>query len=213
MLPSKKILVDATENGWWLNTLEAEAGDPKDIIVDIEEAICKTFIPSSGPLEMNEANEWTYEMPWSKFDGARGFALSPLCEYCLRFFACLDRSMTTYTFDGCEWASSPDSQGKSSLRLHETEIRCHFCRLIWDQLSAGDRERLDAGFVCKIFGSPQSGLYHLDYSYLLPGGDSISATVTMFSKREWAITVFSSSKESMFCLPNHCDSVVDHLLD
>jgi len=182
MLPSKRIVVDGTENGWRLNPLEAEAGDPADIIVDIEKAIHQTFVPSSGPLETNEANEWTYEMPWNKFDGARGFSLSPLCEYCFRLFACFDRSIRTYIFDGCEWASSPNSQGKSFLRYLETEIRCHICRLIWDQLSVGDRQRLEAGFECKIFGSPESGLYHLDYSYVIPGGDSISAAVTMFSK-------------------------------
>jgi hypothetical protein len=207
MLPSKK-RGDGTENGWWLNPLEVEAGDPAGIIVDIEKAIQETFIPSSGPLEMNEANEWTYEMPWNKFDGARGFSLSPLCEYCLRLFSCLNRSMTTYTFDGCEWASSPNSQGKSFLRHLETEIRCHNCRLIWDQLSVGDREKLDAGFVCKILGGSESGLYHLNYSYLIPIGDYLSATVTMFSKRELAIlSVFSSTEESMFCLPNQCNSV------
>jgi hypothetical protein len=213
MLPSKKMFVDKTENGWRLKPLEAHTSDAADIIVDIEKAICKTFIPSSGPLEMNQANEWTYEMPWSKFSDAHGFSLSPLCEYCLRFFACLNRSTATYPFDGCEWASGPNSQGISSLRHLETDIRCHFCRLIWDQLSVRDVAMLEAGFVCKIFGSPESGLYHLNYSYLIPGGDSISATVTMFSNGEWAIlSGFSSIEESMFCLPNQYD-LVGCLLD
>lgn len=181
--------VDVLKNGWQLNPLEAETGDTADIIADIEKAIQETFIPSKGPLEMNQAGEWTYEMPWSKFTGARGFSLSPLCKYCQQLFARLDRQFATYAFEGGEWASRPNSQGISYLKFLETEICCQFCRLRWGQLSTQDRVRLAKGFRCEIHGGPESGLQHLEHVYTLLGGDIISVTVTMFPKSKLGIPI------------------------
>lgn len=89
MLPSKKILVNGTKNGWRLNPLEAEAGDPPDIIVDIEKAIRKTFIPSSGPLEMKQAKEWTYEMPGASSVGRVAFLSRPFASIAFDFLPVL----------------------------------------------------------------------------------------------------------------------------